>query len=71
MTMYYIHLNQVHRQVLPYPMQVFVITQHHQNQLDYPQVLWSSSVEELPPAYNTVTQSTDTNCSTAHENNEL
>ncbi len=65
-----IRLNHSHRHILPYPTQVFVISQPHQHQLHYPQMLWSSSIEQPPPPYNTVIQSTDTNGRIPHENNE-
>jgi len=69
-TMYCIHLNRVHRKVLPYPMHVFVISQPHQDQLHDSSMFWSSSIEELPPSYNAVVQSTVTNDTIVHENNE-
>jgi hypothetical protein len=68
-TVYCIRLKRVHRHILPYPMQVFVITQPHQQRLHCPQMFWSSSVEQPPPSYNAVIQSTDTNWSIARENN--
>jgi hypothetical protein len=71
MIVYCVRLNFVHRHVFPHPVQVFVITQPHQQQLHYPQVFWSSTVEQPPPSYNAVTQPTDINCNTTLENNEL
>lgn len=71
MAVYCIRLNRVHRHISPHPMQVFVITQPHQQQLHYPQMFWSVSMEQPPPPYSAVTQSTDTHCSpTALENNQ-
>jgi hypothetical protein len=69
-TMYCIRLNRAHRQVLPYPMKVFVISQPDQYQLHDSRMFWSSSIEQLPPPYSAVIQSTATNCTIAHENNE-
>jgi len=70
MIIYYIRLNHARRQILPYSMRVFVISQPNQEQLHDPQVFWSSSAEQLPPPYSAVIQSINTNSSIVHDNNE-
>jgi hypothetical protein len=69
-TMYCIHLTHTHRHVSPHPMHIFVVTQPNQHQLNYPQVFWATPIEQLPPTYNTMIPSTDTNYNIIHETNE-
>jgi hypothetical protein len=62
--------NRINRHGLPKPNEVFVITQPHQQEIHYPQVFWSSTVEQPPPPYHVVIQGTDISCNTTHENNK-
>lgn len=67
---YCVRLNRAHRHVLPHPMQVYVITQPHRQELHYPQMFWTSPTEQPPPPYSTITQLTDVHCSTTCEMHE-
>ena len=58
------------RHGLPKPMDVFAITQPHQQEIHYPQVSWSSTVEQPPPSYDAVIQGINISCNTTHDNNK-
>ncbi|CAF1200290.1 unnamed protein product [Rotaria magnacalcarata] len=65
--LYYIRLNYIHRQVLPYSMEVFIIAQSDQHRSQCSQMIWESSLESPPPSYHTMTQSMNTSDSAAYE----
>ncbi|CAF3505444.1 unnamed protein product [Rotaria socialis] len=67
--LYYIRLKYIHRQVLPYSMEVFIIAQPDQHRPQCFQMNWESSIESPPPSYNTMSQSMNTSDSVAYETN--
>ncbi|CAF1186347.1 unnamed protein product [Adineta steineri] len=59
------------RQIMPYPMQVLVLSNRQQHQqLQQPQMCWSVPIEESPPPpYNTVVNPMDPNRNIVYLNN--
>jgi hypothetical protein len=69
LVMYCVRLKYIHRHIAPHPTQVVVVAQHQPHQLQYPQMYWSTPMEQPPPPYTAAVAAMNTNHNNMYANN--